>query len=397
MDVERPLLMIPGPIEVSDAVLEAASSRPASHVSAGLIGAFSRALHAMREVWLADDTHLPFAVAGGGTLAMESAAHNLTEPGDRTLVVNTGYFADRMAEMLRRRGVEVVQVHAELGAVPELPEVERVLVEQGPFKVLFATHVDTSTSARTDPAALAALARQHGALSCFDGVCATAGERFEQRRWGADVYFTASQKAIGLPPGLALWVVSPAALAARDHLRVAPPMVLDWRCWSPVMEAYLDRRPSYFSTPATTLIPALDVGLHEILARGPTAAAAMQISFAQHRRAAQAMRAGWQALGLRSLTHDPAHTAHTLSALYYPDGVDASLLPRIAGHGAIVAGGLHPACRDRYFRVGHMGDSAFRPSALLRTVRAVGLGLRDQGHPADVDAAVLAARQALEA
>jgi alanine-glyoxylate transaminase/serine-glyoxylate transaminase/serine-pyruvate transaminase len=391
VDADRPLLMIPGPIEISEAVFLATCRRPASHVAPELIRAFGHALRMMRQVWLADDHSLPFLVAGGGTLAMESAACNLTEPGDRALVVNTGYFGDRMGEMLSRRGVEVVHLRSEVGAVPDPAEVQAALATRGPFKVLFATHVDTSTGARTDPQRLAALARAHGALSCFDGVCATAGERFEQQAWEADLYFTASQKAIGLPPGLGLWVAGPRALAARQALRTPPPLTLDWLAWAPVMQAYLEQRPAYFSTPATSLVPALEVGLAEILARGPTPAAAMEATFARHQRAADAMRAGWSALGLRSLCARPEHAANTLSALLYPEGVDATVLPRIAAHGAIVAGGLHPACRDRYFRVGHMGETAGRPADLLRTLGAVGRGLADAGHRADVEGALAAA------
>ena len=59
------------------------------------------------------------------------------------------------------------------------------------------------------------LARERGVLSVFDGVCATAAERFAMDAWGADVYLTGSQKAVGLPAGLALLVFSPRAMAAR--------------------------------------------------------------------------------------------------------------------------------------------------------------------------------------
>ncbi|HSM14505.1 MAG TPA: alanine--glyoxylate aminotransferase family protein, partial [Thermoanaerobaculia bacterium] len=102
MSNPRPLLMIPGPVEVSPGVVEAASGPPSGHLAPELIAAFGDALRAMREVWRAPAEAMPFAVAGGGTLAMESAATNLLDPGERALVVDTGYFGDRMAEMLRR-------------------------------------------------------------------------------------------------------------------------------------------------------------------------------------------------------------------------------------------------------------------------------------------------------
>lgn len=391
-----PLLMIPGPIEISDAVYDATCIRPKSHVAPDVIEAFGSALEAMRGIWLASADSTPFAVPGGGTLAMESAATNLVEAGERAVIVNTGYFGDRMGMMLERRGATVVHVRADVGEVPSLEAIEAALAE-APTKAIFATYVDTSTGVATNPKAIAALANKHGALSCFDGVCATAAERFEMEAWGADVFLTGSQKAIGLPAGIALWVCSPRAMAAREALSAAPPLTMDWLQWAPIMNAYIERRASYFSTPPTTLVWALAVGLKEILDRGADAAEAMEIRFAAHERAANAMRAAWASLGLTLLPTSTDHTAVTLSAIWYPEGVDASMLPKVKAAGAIIAGGLHPECKTKYFRVGHMGEVVYRPDDLLRTVRAVATGLAQSGHDADVDAAVAAAKAVLEA
>lgn len=376
----RPLLMIPGPIEISEAVFEASSVRPASHLAPDFKASFGRALGRMRTVWRAGADAVPFAVAGGGTLAMESAATNLVDPGHTVLVVNTGYFGDRMAEMLRRRGANVLQIGAEPGETVPLDEVGTALSEHRPH-ALFATHVDTSTGVRVDAQGLAALAREHGALSIFDGVCATAAETFEMEAWGADVYLTASQKAIGLPAGLALWVASARALEVRRSLNSAPPMSLDWLQWLPILEAYEAGQNAYFSTPPTTLLPALDVGLGELVDEG------MESVFARHQQAADRMRAAFTAMGLVSLTDAPANT---LSALRWPAGADGSALAAIAEHGAVVAGGLHPSCKTEYFRVGHMGVVTKDEAALRRTVEAVGRGLAAVGGQVDVDAGLAA-------
>ncbi len=217
-----PLLMIPGPVEVSPAVLAAFGAPPPGHTAAPLIEAFGTALERMRPVWQAGPESQPFVLAGGGTAAMEMVVANLTEPGDRVLVVATGYFSDRLAEMLRRQGAEVTAVGAAPGEAPEPDEVRGAITARGPFRALYATHVDTSTGVRIDPQPLARLAREHGMLSIFDGVCATAGERFAMAEWDADVYLTASQKALGLPPGLALLVASPRALAVRAARAALP-------------------------------------------------------------------------------------------------------------------------------------------------------------------------------
>ncbi|HEV7517980.1 MAG TPA: aminotransferase class V-fold PLP-dependent enzyme [Thermoanaerobaculia bacterium] len=372
-----PLLMIPGPVEVSPAVLQAFGAPPPGHTGAPLIESFGRALERMRQVWQAGPESQPFVLTGGGTVAMDMVTANLTQPGDRVLVVDTGYFSDRIAEMLRRQGAEVIAVEAAVGEAPGPDEVRSAISAHGPFQALYATHVDTSTGVRIDPEPLARLAREHGMLSIFDGVCATAGERFAMAAWDADVYLTASQKALGLPPGLALLVASPRALAVRAGRAgkgtPAPPMYLDWEQWLPVMRAYEERRPSYFSTPATNLILALEVGLGEILEQG------VEARFAAHGRAASALRAAWRELGLTLVPAREELASNLLSALRFPAGVDGTLVRRILDHGVAVAGGLHPAIRNEYFRVGHMGFVTGRPELLRRTVAAVAAGLREAG------------------
>ncbi|HET9213041.1 MAG TPA: alanine--glyoxylate aminotransferase family protein [Thermoanaerobaculia bacterium] len=383
------LLMIPGPVELSPGVLAAASVSPPGHTSPRLIEAFGRSIERMREVWRSGPSGQPFILAGSGTLAMEVAAANLVEPGDKVLVVDTGYFSERMTAILRRYGAEVTEVKAPVGEVPAAEEIRETLARRGPFKALFATHVDTSTGVRVNPEPLCRLAREAGVLSVFDGVCATAGERFDMADWGADLYFTASQKAIGLPPGLALMVAGERALAARASRKAAPPLYLDWESWLPIHRAYEERKPSYFATPATSLVMALETGLGEILENGIAARIETQA------RAASAMRAAWKALGLRSVPKSGEVTGNTLSVLLFPDGIDASLLPRIAARGVTVAGGLHPAVKATSFRLGHMGYTVTRPDYLRKAVEAVAGALQESGARVDPQEAVAALESGL--
>jgi alanine-glyoxylate transaminase / serine-glyoxylate transaminase / serine-pyruvate transaminase len=394
MTSQRRLLMIPGPIEVSPAVREAFAVPPPGHLAPDVIEAMGASLEMMRRVWLAARSSQPFVVPGSGTTAMDMAVSNLIEPGDAAVVVSTGYFSDRMAEMLRRAGAEVVELTAIPGEVPNTSRAEGACEDferaGKKVKALFATHVDTSTAALCDPKPLTAVAREHGALSVFDGVCATAAERFEMDAWGADVYLTASQKAIGLPAGLALMVASERALAVREARQASVPMSLDWHAWRPIMQAYEARKPAYFATPPTNLVLALAVGLTEILADG------MEARFALHERGARAMRAAWDVLGLHQVPSRQANMAHTLSALRFPAGVDASLVGKIGERGVIVAGGLHPAIRSEYFRVGHMGYALTRTDYLMRTVEAVAGALDASGHTVDAATATAAMLKELQ-
>lgn len=346
---DRKLLMIPGPIEFEPAVLEAIARPTLSHVDPAFIASFGHALRMMREVWMCPSGQ-PFAVAGSGTLAMDMAGANLIEPGDRALVLVTGYFGHRYAELLKRYGAEVTVLEALLGDTVPLEEVERELA-YGSFKLMTFTHVDTSTGVLVDPKPLAQLAQRHGVLTILDGVCSIAGEEMRQEEWGIDVAVTASQKAIGVPPGLALLVASPKAMETwRNRKTPVGNYFCDWGLWLPIMQAYEESRPSYFATPAVNLIAGLEVSLQLMLNEG------MEPRFTRHREMAVAFRAAMRDLGLGFIPVREEVMAHTLSAPRYPEGVaGAQLLPAVSENGVVIAGGLLPSIRDSYFRVGHMG------------------------------------------
>ena len=131
------------------------------------------------------------------------------------------------------------------------------------------THVDTSTAVGADVKGLAALGREHGVLVVVDGVCSVAGEEMRQEQWGIALTLTASQKAIGVPPGLALVVAGPRAIDAfRKRKAPVGSYYADWTQWLPIMEAYEARRPGYYGTPPVNLIWALNVSLGQILDEG---------------------------------------------------------------------------------------------------------------------------------
>ena len=155
------------------------------------------------------------------------AAANVVEAGDRVVVVNTGFFGDRMGRIVERLGATRGSRSGRASAASRTSR---------PSSARVARAVQGGSRSRTSTRrhrswrpieAIAKIGRKHGALVIVDGVCATGGETFRQDAWGVDVCLTASQKAIGVPPGLALVVASPAAMAAwrarKSARRVALP------------------------------------------------------------------------------------------------------------------------------------------------------------------------------
>jgi alanine-glyoxylate transaminase / serine-glyoxylate transaminase / serine-pyruvate transaminase len=383
----RKLLMIPGPIEFTPDVLRAMGMPTTSHVAPNFIEVFGQVLEDLRKVFLAPSGQ-PFVVPGSGTLAMDMAASNLVEAGDHALVVNTGYFSDRFARILERYGAIITHVHSRtIGDVPPLSEVESALQLIKP-KLMTITHVDTSTAVATNVKELAALGRKHGALVVVDGVCATAGEEMRQDEWGIDLALTASQKALGVPPGLAVVVAGPRAMETyKKRTNPVGNFYADWTEWLPIMQAYEGRKPSYFATPAVNLMWALNVSLKGILAEG------MEARFARHKKLSDAFKAGMSALALKQVPVRPENYATTLSGVYYPDGVDKGMLKFVDEAGVIVAGGLHPAIREQYFRVGHMG--AVTGSDIIATVAAIESGLARAGYKFEKGVGIVAAQECM--
>jgi alanine-glyoxylate transaminase/serine-glyoxylate transaminase/serine-pyruvate transaminase len=209
--------------------------------------------------------------------------------------------------------------------------------------------------------------------------------------WGVDLALTASQKAIGVPPGLALLMIGPRALETfRNRTTSVLNYYADWTNWLTIMQAYEGRKTSYFGTPPVNLIFALSISLKQILAEG------MPQRIARHIAISQACKAGIQALGLSQVPLRREYSAHTLTAPRYPIGVNgAEFLARVLQSGVTLAGGLLPAIRGEYFRIGHMG--AVTPGDILATIIAIESALVGCGYKftpnTGVEAAQAAARK----
>ena len=368
----RKLLMIPGPIEFESEVLHCMSVPTPSHVDPDFIAVFANSLKLLKEVCQSPSGQA-FIVAGTGTLAMDMAAANLIEVGDKALVVSTGYFGLRFSEILKRYGAEVDVLEAGVGDIVAMEDIEQRL-KSNSYKLLTFTHVDTSTAVLNDAKSIGGLAKKYNVLSILDGVCSVAGEEIKQEEWGIDVVVTASQKAVGVPPGLALLVASPKAIQAfEDRKSPVANYYSDWANWLPIMKAYENRQASYFGTPPVNLIIALERSLQLIVEEG------LNNRFERHKRAGKAMRAAMKALGLELLSKKDVVASNTLTAPYYPVKIEAAaFLQAIAEDGIVLAGGLLPSLKSEYFRIGHMGS--VNRADLLATVGAIETVLRNNGY-----------------
>lgn len=376
----RKLLMIPGPIEFEPEVMQAMGQPTTSHVASDFIESFGNSIEMMRKVWQAPNGQ-PFIIAGSGTLAMDIAGANLIESGDKALVISTGYFGERFANLLKRYGADVTVLNSQLGGIVPFGKIEDEMKTNN-YKLITFTHVDTSTAVLNNAEKLGELGQKYDVLTILDGVCSVGAEEIQQENWGIDVVLTASQKAIGVPPGLALLVASQKAIKMWENRKTpVANYYADWSNWLPIMKAYEARTPSYFGTPAVNLVQALEVSLRIILNEG------MNVRFSRHKKVGTAFRKAFEKLGLNILPQSNEVASNSLTAAYFPDGINGGkFLADVNANGVILAGGLLSEIRTKYFRVGHMGSINLADS--LATIGAIEKALANQKYQFEKGAGV---------
>ncbi len=368
---EKRYLMTPGPTPVPPEVLAAMAEPVVHHRSPEFRVVLERTLGRLREAFRTETDVLMFT--SSGTAAMESAVANLVAPGDAVTVVSAGYFGERWQALANAYGANVDAVEFVWGEVPSADDLAARLRER-PAKVVLLTHSETSTGVVADVQALAAVAKDAGAIVVVDAVSSLGAVPLESDAWGIDVVCSGSQKALMTPPGLAFASVSDAAYAARSD---APRYYLDWERTRKAQQK-LDAA----FTPAVSIIAGLDVALSILLSEGLDAA------FERHVRLGRACRAGAKAMGLELFSPDDDSSA-VVTAIRAPDGIDSGdvVLALRDKHGITIANG-QGAQKGQIFRIGHIGY--FDVFDITTALAPVELTLAELG--ADVERGVATAR-----
>lgn len=347
---QNPLLMIPGPVEITEEVLNAMTQRSFSHTEPLLIKAYQESLQNMKSIFGVSENYSPVVISGSGTLAMEIAITNLIgSTDDRLLVCETGYFGGRTHEIAKAFGYTNSILSAEIGHKINSEQLARVLEKEKP-KAAFIQHVDTSTGVANDIDVFGQLCNENDVISIVDGVCAVGGQRLYQEKWNIDIVLTGAQKAFAVPPGLAILMYSKKAREiSEERSSKVPSYYTDLTRWWPILEAYQSGNVKYFSTPATNLIVGLHQSTKQIIEEG------IENRFNRHETLSTYFRSELEDRGFGFVTADDS-LATTLSTVKYKDPASGNAFrSKMKQNGVLVAGGLQQPIANSYFRVGHMG------------------------------------------
>jgi serine---pyruvate transaminase len=375
---EKRYLFTPGPTPVPPEVLAVMAEPVVHHRGPDFARTYERVLARLKEVFRTEDDVLLFTASGTG--AFESAVANLVDPGERHLVVSSGNFGERWAEMVAAYGAELVHLRLPWGETPTPEALTAELERSGPVKAVYLVHSETSTGVVADVEALARVAKDAGALVVVDAVSSLGAVPLETAAWGLDVVVSGSQKALMAPPGLGMASVSPAALEATGS---APRYYFDWE-----RTLVAQRKLDAPFTPAVPLVKALDVALGLILAEG------LEAAFDRHVRLGRACREGIKAMGLELASPDEDRAA-VVTTVRAPEELDvkAFLLDLRDRLGVQLIGGQGDWA-GKVFRIGHIGY--FDLFDITTALAAVEDGLVTAGVAVDRGVAVSAALNAFE-
>ena len=356
MDKSQKLIMLPGPTNVSERVMQAMLGPIINHRGDSFRELYTGVLDKTRRFFKTQGDVVVFTSSGTG--GVEAAVLNVIRPGDVAVIPVFGEFSGRLAETVELAGGKAVRVESPPGTAPTIDVLRAAMEKQRTFKALFLVHNETSTGVAAPYVEEATrMAHEHGAFAVIDAISSLGGYAIPVDKWGVDMCITGSQKCIAAPPGLALMSVGNGVV---EFLKRSPPKTRYFE-----ISRYLEygAKGETPFTPALPLFYALDEALNELLEEG------LAKRVERHDEMSVLLYDGLAKAGLKPVA-EKAVRSKTVVASYYPPGVeDAGFRKALAREkGVVIAGGFGPFA-GKVCRVGCMGQ--INRSYVKRTLTAI--------------------------
>jgi alanine-glyoxylate transaminase / serine-glyoxylate transaminase / serine-pyruvate transaminase len=341
------LLYGPGPTMVDPRVYAAMSQPIVGHLDPFFFSIVEDIRVGLREAFgTAND--FTFAISGTGSAGMETAIANFVDPGSKFVVLANGFFCDRIAEMGRRHGGDVVRFDKPWGESFSDDEAAEFIRREKPQTVAFV-QAETSTGVFNPGKGISEAAHEVGALVIADCVTSLGAMPVEVDKNGIDVAYSCTQKGLSCPPGLAPLTVSPRAL---ERLRARKRTADTWYLDLALIDEYYGASRRYHHTAPISMFYALAEGLAVIRDEG------IENRWARHQAAHKMLIRGLEELGLEMLVPE-GKRIWNLNTPKVPEGVEDLAVRKylLEKFGMEVLGGFGPLA-GKVFRIGLMGPLA---------------------------------------
>lgn len=354
LNTSERILLGPGPSMAHPRVLRAMAQPLVGHLDPQFLQVMNEVQELLRFVFqTGNEFTLP--VSGTGSAGMEACLCNFIEPGDEVLVAVIGYFGERLCEMAGRYGARVTRLEKPWGEVFDPEEIEAQLKKSAP-KIVAMVHAETSTGALQPVDEISQIVHRYGGLFLLDCVTSLGGLPVKVDEWEIDIAYSASQKSLSCPPGLAPLTVSE---RAREVMCRRSKPVANWYLDLCLLDNYWGGSRTYHHTAPISTVFGLREGLRLVYEEG------LQNRFERHRKNAGILWDGLERMGIK--LHVPAaNRLATLTTPRIPEGVDDLAVRRrlLDEYNIEIAGGFGPLA-GQVWRIGLMGYSSRRENVTL--------------------------------
>ena len=358
-----PKLMIPGPTEVSNKVLEKMKLPVRHHYGDEFVRLFYKVNAKLKKVFKTNNEL--FILAATSSAAMETAVAHAVEPGEQILICINGFFGERFEEIAHSLCCKVITINKEYGQPIEADDVLNAINENPKIKAMAIVHNETSTAVQSDLKSILAITKEKGVLTIVDSVSSMGGVDVRTDELGIDFCISGSQKCFGSVAGLSFLSVSK---SAWDSILSRKEPVRSWYLNLNILKEYREKwhdwHPQGPNTAVVSLYIALDQALDEIFEEG------LENRFERHIRASNAFRGSMRAMGLELFSKDHC-ASKTVTSICLPEGIDGSKLREniLNKHDILLSGGI-AELKNKMIRIGHMSKTA-SDEYLIPTIQAL--------------------------
>lgn len=333
-------LFIPGPTEVHPDVLAKMATPMIGHRSKDASALQRRISEKLQQVMYTKNPILLSTTSGTGL--MEGSIRSITTK--RAIVFSVGAFGNRWYETAEGNGVPVDK-HETTWGQPTTPEIIDQYLSTGKYDVMTITHNETSTGVMNPVQEIAEVMKKYpDVFWLMDCVSSLGGVKIEVDALGVDVCIASTQKALALPPGMAVCSVSERAL---EHGK----QVKNRGYYLDLLELYkyvVKKDFQYPSTPSLSHMFAMDFQLDRILSEG------LDNRFARHEEMAKFTRE-W-ANKYFKVFPDEKFASVTLTTIDNTRGINvADLNKELGARGFQISNG-YGDLKEKTFRIAHMGE-----------------------------------------
>lgn len=334
-------LFTPGPVEVSEEVLEEHGKRFPYHRDRSFAEVVGRVTEDLKKILFTDSRIFFFTSSGTG--GMQAALVNLFSEGDEVLVTSIGKFGQRWKELADTFRLKVTYLPFEFGQSVDPAMVDDALRANPLIKAVLSTFTETSTGAKNDVKTMGEIVGRHDKIFVLDSIAGLIADELRMDAWNVDVAIGGSQKAIGAPPGLSIVALNERAWKLAENSTL-PKYYFNMK----IAESFRQKGFTPW-TPAITVMMSLAVSLKNFKERG------IENVWADHAHWASFFR---EKAGQMGFSLFPKKPSNALSAIKMPDGVESTpIIREIKEEEGILFANGQAELKGKLIRFGHMGHA----------------------------------------